>query len=348
MSQPLEATQHFWDDDDDDDDGEIEEATSSRLIRVEDGSDGEATPVPPPGTVLAIGRLSSEEHSCNLVLHDAEKRPPVVSSRHALLRDIGGVLQLHILSTSSFTFINEMAFIAKRGVELEPLSLHHGDILRFGGGKRQADKYEMFIYRVDAASFPQLSRQASLQPSPAPSSRSSSSPAPAVSRSNSGVVAPDSRPAAAAVPPVGPPMWRWQSDKAQDVWSPYCGAQCAVIERAWQRSEKQVRVRLRVRLGHGEDTCNPMDLACHPVLPVCHPMHPACNPVLPACNPMHPACNPVLPGQARRGAVARPHPHEAVPRRCPQPLAQSAPRPAAHRAASAARRRHSNPPQARP
>lgn len=102
MSQPLEATQRFWDDDDDDD-HEIEEATSARLIRVEDGRDGEATPVPPQGAVLAIGRISSEEHSCNLVLHDAEKRPPVVSSRHALLQDIGGSLQLHILSTSSFT-----------------------------------------------------------------------------------------------------------------------------------------------------------------------------------------------------------------------------------------------------
>ena len=33
-----------------------------------------------------------------------------------------------------------MAFIAKSGVELEPQCLHHGDILRFGGGKRQADK----------------------------------------------------------------------------------------------------------------------------------------------------------------------------------------------------------------
>ena len=102
MSQPLESTQRFWDDDDDDD-HEIEEATSARLIRVEDGRDGEATPVPPQGAVLSIGRSSSEEHSCNLVLHDAEKRPPVVSSRHALLQDSGGSLQLHILSTSSFT-----------------------------------------------------------------------------------------------------------------------------------------------------------------------------------------------------------------------------------------------------
>ena len=103
MSQPLEATQRFWDDDDDDDDQEIGEATSARLIRVEDGRDGEAIPVPPQGTVLAIGRSSSEEHSCNLVLHDAEKRPPVVSSRHAVLQDVGGSLQLRILSTSSFT-----------------------------------------------------------------------------------------------------------------------------------------------------------------------------------------------------------------------------------------------------
>ncbi len=37
-------------------------------------------------------------------------------------------------------FINEVAFIAKSGIELEPQCLHHGDILRFGGGKRQADK----------------------------------------------------------------------------------------------------------------------------------------------------------------------------------------------------------------
>jgi hypothetical protein len=33
-----------------------------------------------------------------------------------------------------------VAFIAKSGVELEPQCLHHGDILRFGGGKRQAEK----------------------------------------------------------------------------------------------------------------------------------------------------------------------------------------------------------------
>ena len=253
--QPLEATQRFWDEEDEDaNDAEIEEATSARLVRVEEGGDGVATPVPPLGTVLAIGRQSSEEHSCNLVLHDAEKRPPVVSSRHALLQDVGGSLQLQILSTSSFTFVNEMAFIAKSGVELEPISLYHGDLLRFGGGKRQADKYERFIYRVDATGFPQLSRQASsppaslsrqlsLQPSPVPLSHSPSSPAPAaVSRANSGVVAPDSRPAVAAVPPAGPPSWRWQSDKAHDVWSPYGAAQCAVIERAWQRSEKQVRL----------------------------------------------------------------------------------------------------------
>ena len=37
-------------------------------------------------------------------------------------------------------FINEVAFIAKSGIDLEPQCLHHGDILRFGGGKRQADK----------------------------------------------------------------------------------------------------------------------------------------------------------------------------------------------------------------
>ena len=138
-----------------------------------------------------------------------------------------------------------MAFIAKSAVELEPLYLHHGDLLRFGGGKRQADKYEMFVYRVDATSFPQLSRQASHQPSPTPPNRSSSSPAP-ISRANSEVLAPDSRPTVPAGPPagppVGPPMWRWQSDKASDVWSPYAAAQCAVIERAWQRSEKQVRL----------------------------------------------------------------------------------------------------------
>ena len=138
-----------------------------------------------------------------------------------------------------------MAFIAKSAVELEPLYLHHGDLLRFGGGKRQADKYEMFVYRVDATAFPQLSRQASHQPSPTPPNRSSSSPAP-ISRANSEVLAPDSRPTVPAGPPagppVGPPMWRWQSDKASDVWSPYAAAQCAVIERAWQRSEKQVRL----------------------------------------------------------------------------------------------------------
>ena len=152
-------------------------------------------------------------------------------------------------SPRSVRFVNEVAFIAKSNVEFEPLRLHHGDLLRFGGGKRQADRYEMFVYRVDATAFPQLSRQASLQPSPTPPNRSSSSPAP-ISRGSSEVLAPDSRPTAPAGPPVGPPagppagppMWRWQSDKASDVWSPYAAAKCAVIERAWLRSEKQVRL----------------------------------------------------------------------------------------------------------
>ena len=42
-------------------------------------------------------------------------------------------------------FINEVAFIAKSGIELEPQCLHHGDILRFGGGKRQADKLTLTL-----------------------------------------------------------------------------------------------------------------------------------------------------------------------------------------------------------
>ena len=100
--------------------------------------------------------------------------------------------------------------------------------------KRQADKYERFVYRVDATAFPPLSRQASLQPSPTPPNRSSSSPAP-LSRGNSDVLAPDSRPphpteppteppagppaCPPAGPPAGPPIWSWQSDKASGVWS---------------------------------------------------------------------------------------------------------------------------------
>ena len=142
-----------------------------------------------------------------------------------------------------------MAFIAKSGIDLEPQCLHHGDILRFGGGKRQADKYERFVYRVDATAFPPLSRQASLQPSPTPPNRSSSSPAP-LFRGNSDALAPDSQPThpaepthptgssaeppagpaaptpagppagpPAAGPPAGPPIWSWQSDKASGVWS---------------------------------------------------------------------------------------------------------------------------------
>ena len=90
MSQ---STQVFWDEEDEEE-VELSSVSSARLIRIEHGADGEATPVPPPGVLLAIGRNASESHSCNLVLHDPDKRPPVVSAKHAQLENNEDGLQL--------------------------------------------------------------------------------------------------------------------------------------------------------------------------------------------------------------------------------------------------------------
>ena len=242
------GTQRFWDEDEDEDE-EVEEPPSARLVRVEDGTDGEATPIPPHGVALVVGRKSSGEHSCNLVLEDRDKTPPVISSRHAILLQEAGVLKLRILSENSFTFVNESPFIAKNG-EPEPVALHHGDVLRFGGGKKAAQRYEKFIFRVDAPGFPALSRQASLQPSPTPhagppparcdsaedaagsSSGSAAAPesAPA-SASDAETAAAVAGPSAPAAPPAEP-VWKWNSGGSN--WSAYSDAVSKMIERAYQ------------------------------------------------------------------------------------------------------------------
>ena len=79
----VECTQQFCDDEDDED-----AAATINLVRVaaSDGAelkDDTSCVLLPRGSALAIGRTASDGPN-NLVLHDPDKRPPVVSAKHAL------------------------------------------------------------------------------------------------------------------------------------------------------------------------------------------------------------------------------------------------------------------------
>lgn len=196
-TQP-ECTQRFYEtEEEDQDEPDSAPPTPARLVRVESGGDGASNAVPEGG--LLIGRLRCSEYGGSLVLEDPRKKPPVVSSKHALLLEADGSLKLRILSASAWTFVNEAPYQCKETPLAVPL--YHGDLVRFGGGKKESERYDRFIYRVVAPTYPR----------PAP-----------------------------AVEPPPPPQWFWQSSLTADAWSAYPPVQSELIEAAWQRREQRV------------------------------------------------------------------------------------------------------------
>ena len=60
-----------------------------------------------------------------------------------------------MVSTNTFSFVNETPYIAlPPAKELEAvkptIKLFHGDVLRFGGGRKEAERCDQFILRVEA------------------------------------------------------------------------------------------------------------------------------------------------------------------------------------------------------
>ncbi|EOD39830.1 hypothetical protein EMIHUDRAFT_223383 [Emiliania huxleyi CCMP1516] len=144
------ATQNFCDGD------ESDEEDKPQLIRLLDGGNAGVTMLPSvDGGVLSIGRAASDDGASALLLTDeSQPQPPKVSARQAEVRLVNGAFTLHVLSSATFTFVNEQHYIKPGGGSPPAVSLFHEDTLRFGGGIKASQRYDKFVFRVHAPEHP--------------------------------------------------------------------------------------------------------------------------------------------------------------------------------------------------
>ena len=144
------ATQNFCDGD------ESDEEDKPQLIRLLDGGNAGVTMLPSvDGGVLFIGRAASDDGASALLLTDeSQPQPPKVSARQAEVRLVNGAFTLHVLSSATFTFVNEQHYIKPGGGSPPAVSLFHEDTLRFGGGIKASQRYDKFVFRVHAPEHP--------------------------------------------------------------------------------------------------------------------------------------------------------------------------------------------------
>ena len=144
------ATQNFCDGD------ESDAEDKPQLIRLLDGGNAGVTMLPSvDGGVLSIGRAASDDGASALLLTDeSQPQPPKVSARQAEVRLVNGAFTLHVLSSATFTFVNEQHYIKPGGGSPPAVSLFHEDTLRFGGGIKASQRYDKFVFRVHAPEHP--------------------------------------------------------------------------------------------------------------------------------------------------------------------------------------------------
>ena len=155
------------------DDSLLLEDDPPRLLQVEDGEAREwlATELPHAlGVSLSVGRTAS-----GLSLRDSARQPGtfLVHGEHATITLEHGGYVLRLVGAGMMTHVNEVGYrIISLGhfkYNPGPITLAHGDTLRFGGTPHGVDyNYSKFIFVVDASSAPQPDRSAFPLPVPPP------------------------------------------------------------------------------------------------------------------------------------------------------------------------------------
>ena len=151
FGEEFAATQCFGEDEASD------EEDAPQLIRRREGCDAGITMLPSSdGGVLAIGRILDDTVP-SLILTDealAAAQPPKVSARQAEVHLLDGSFVLHLLSSATFTFVNEQHFIKPKEGPPPVVPVFHNDVLRFGGGLKASQRYDEFVFRLHAPMHP--------------------------------------------------------------------------------------------------------------------------------------------------------------------------------------------------